>query len=668
MGAELTRRAGFRLLSGIRGGRVELVDSGRRFAFGPADAELRTRIEIHDPRAYRWALRGSTGLGEGYVEGLWSCDDLVSLLRIACRSLPPLDRLRARLQPLLRPAQEIGGLVPRNTRAGAARNISAHYDLGEPLFGAFLDPRLVYSCALFEGSETSLEDGQLAKLERVCTALDLGPDDHLLEIGTGWGGLAVHAAATRGCRVTTATISRHQHAYAVERVRAEGLADTVEVLLTDYRDLAGSYDKLVSIEMIEAVGWQYFPRFFGRCAELTRPGGAMFLQAIVIADDLYEQEKDARTFANKHVFPGGCLPSLKLIAELARASGIPWSAARTSLRTTPGPSSSGASASTGPGPSCGRSATTSVSRGCGTTTSPPRRRAFASGASATCSWCSRSRAGGRTATDGDRAHPHGKRRASPPDPRPRGVAANLGPRARAGRGRARRDRRRPAGVRRLARASRGRGADAGQPRRRDGRALRRARARRPHAAGNSLGAWVALELAKAGAAASVCAISPAGLWRRPLGPRRVDVRAWAARLGPLLPALLSSGRARAALLRSTVARPERLTAAEARALVGDWLSAPGYAAANREMRAHVFEHPELVAVPTTIAWGSEDRLVGPPKRERMPPGARYVVLEGLGHTPTWDDPPRIAELLLEASGGAQVGSGRSSPGQAPVAL
>ena len=302
---------------------MELVDSGRRFAFGPADAELRTRIEIHDPRAYRWALRGSTGLGEGYVEGLWSCEDLVALLRIACRSLPPLDRLRAGLQPVLRPAQELGGLVPRNTRAGAARNISAHYDLGEPLFGAFLDPRLVYSCALFEGTETSLEDAQLAKLERVCTALDLGPDDHLLEIGTGWGGLAVHAAATRGCRVTTTTISRNQHAYAVERVRAEGLAERVEVLLTDYRDLGGTYDKLASIEMIEAVGWQYFPRYFGRCAELTRPGGAMFLQAIVIADDLYEQEKDARTFANKHVFPGGCLPSLKLIAELARATGMP---------------------------------------------------------------------------------------------------------------------------------------------------------------------------------------------------------------------------------------------------------------------------------------------------------------------------------------------------------
>ena len=192
---------------------------------------------------------------------------------------------------------------------------------------------------------------------------------------------------------------------------------------------------------------------------------------------------------------------------------------------------------------------------------------------------------------------------------------------------------------------------------------------RPHVAGNSLGGWVALELAKAGTAASVCAISPAGLWRRPLGPRRVDAHRWARRLRPVLRLLLATRRGRAAVLRSTVARPERLPAREARGLVGDWLDAPAYDAANAEMRAHVFERPELVTVPVTIAWGTEDRLVGPPKPERMPPGSRYVELEGLGHTPTWDDPPRIAELLLTASAtGQSVGSGRSSPGQAPVAL
>ena len=188
---------------------------------------------------------------------------------------------------------------------------------------------------------------------------------------------------------------------------------------------------------------------------------------------------------------------------------------------------------------------------------------------------------------------------------------------------------------------------------------------RPHLAGNSLGAWAALELAKTGVAASVCGISPAGLWRRPLGPRRVDSHALALRLRPLMPLLLASRRLRTRFLRTTVARPERLTGAEAKGLVRDWLDAPGYAAANVEMRSHVFERPELVTVPTTIAWGTEDALVGAPRRERMPPGARYVELEGLGHTPTWDDPPRIAELLLDASA-QSVGSGRASPGQAPV--
>jgi cyclopropane-fatty-acyl-phospholipid synthase len=323
MSLDPTPRAMLRLLGRIDGGRLEVADGGELHVFGPSEAELRARVDVADRRAYRWALRGSTGFGEGYVDGLWDTDDLVALCRIACRNLPPLDRLRARFHPLLGRVQSLAGLVPRNTRAGADRHIAAHYDLGEPLFEAFLDPRLVYSCALFEDEDTTLEEAQLTKLDRACTALDLGRDDHLLEIGTGWGGLAIHAAATRGCRVTTTTISRHQHAYATERVRAEGLEDRVEVLLTDYRDLTGTFDKLASIEMIEAVGWHYFPTFFERCTALTKPGGAMFLQAIVIADHLYAQEKNARTFANKHIFPGGCLPSLELITELARRSGMP---------------------------------------------------------------------------------------------------------------------------------------------------------------------------------------------------------------------------------------------------------------------------------------------------------------------------------------------------------
>jgi cyclopropane-fatty-acyl-phospholipid synthase len=320
---EIARRALFRTLSAIRNERIEIAESGRRYAFGAAGARLRARIEVLDPRAYAWAMRGSTGIGEGYVEGLWRTDDLVALNRIACRNLPRWDALRRRVHPLLGRVQRAANLVPHNDREGSREHISAHYDLGNDLFEAFLDDRLIYSSAIFGDENPSLENAQLAKLERICDGLDLTEDDQLLEIGTGWGGLAMHAAATRGCRVTTTTISREQRAYALERIREAGLGDRIEVLLTDYRDLTGSYDRLVSIEMIEAVGWQYLPAFFRKCAELTRPGGAMFLQAIVCRDDNYETEKAAPSFSNKHIFPGGCLPSLELITRLAGESGIP---------------------------------------------------------------------------------------------------------------------------------------------------------------------------------------------------------------------------------------------------------------------------------------------------------------------------------------------------------
>ena len=321
--AELGRRAMFAGLARMRSGRLEIAEDGRSFGFGAPDSSLRARVEVHDRRAYPWALRGSTGLGEGYVEGLWSVDDPVALSRIACRNLGPLDALRQRLQPLIGPLQRAANLIPENSRAGARDNISAHYDLGNDLFEAFLDERMMYSSAVFDDPGATLEQAQLTKLERICDALELGPDDHLLEIGTGWGGLAVHAAETRGCRVTTTTISREQYARAGERIREQGLGDRVELLLTDYRDLGGSYDKLVSIEMIEAVGWQYFERFFAKCAELTRPSGAMFLQAIVIGDRAYESEKASRSFSNKHIFPGGCLPSQALITRLGAANGMP---------------------------------------------------------------------------------------------------------------------------------------------------------------------------------------------------------------------------------------------------------------------------------------------------------------------------------------------------------
>jgi cyclopropane-fatty-acyl-phospholipid synthase len=195
--------------------------------------------------------------------------------------------------------------------------IAAHYDLGNELFSQFLDPTMMYSCAVFETPEATLEAASLAKLERVCAKLELKPSDHVLEIGTGWGGFALYAAEHYGCRVTTTTISAEQHAYASERVRAAGLEDRVRVLMKDYRDVEigrdGAYDKLVSIEMIEAVGWEYFPTFFRRCSQLLKDDGAMLLQAIVIEDSAYEVEKAGKSFINTHIFPGGCLPSLHVI-------------------------------------------------------------------------------------------------------------------------------------------------------------------------------------------------------------------------------------------------------------------------------------------------------------------------------------------------------------------
>ncbi|HYI80702.1 MAG TPA: cyclopropane-fatty-acyl-phospholipid synthase family protein [Thermoleophilaceae bacterium] len=310
----IARRALFRLLSRLEGGRIEVLDAdGRRFGFGPPAAALHATVTVRDPAVYRHAFRGSTGLADTYMAGEWEVDDLVALFRITARSMGPLDRLRQRWHPLLHGAQRLARTVPRNDRWGSRRNIAAHYDLGNGLFELFLDPAMVYSCAYFESPDASLADAQTAKLDRICRALDLRPGERLLEIGTGWGALAIHAAREYGARVTTTTISKDQHDLAVERVRAAGLTDSVTVLLEDYRDLGGSYDKLVSVEMIEAVGWQYFATFFRRCSELLEPHGAMLLQAITIDDSAYEVEKASRSFANTHVFPGGCLPSLPVI-------------------------------------------------------------------------------------------------------------------------------------------------------------------------------------------------------------------------------------------------------------------------------------------------------------------------------------------------------------------
>jgi cyclopropane-fatty-acyl-phospholipid synthase len=264
-------------------------------------------------------LRGSVGLADSYTLGLWDTPDLVGVLRLAARNVGSLDGMRRRLAPLLVPGQRLRALARPTSRRRRRSDIAAHYDLGNDLFVRMLDPTMTYSCALFERAESSLEEAQTAKLERACRRLELGPDDRVLEIGTGWGSFALHAAERHGCHVTTTTISREQHAHATDRVRRAGLADRVTVLFSDYRDLRGRFDKLVSIEMIEAVGWRHTGHFLRACSKLLAPQGAMFLQAIVIDDRAYEVQKAAHSFTNQRIFPGGSLPSLdSLSRDLAR--------------------------------------------------------------------------------------------------------------------------------------------------------------------------------------------------------------------------------------------------------------------------------------------------------------------------------------------------------------
>jgi cyclopropane-fatty-acyl-phospholipid synthase len=309
-----SRRLALRALAGIRGGRLDLREpGGRQLTFGEAEADLAATVEVHSPRFYRAMLGGSVGLGEAYRDGIWDCDDLVAMVRIAARSLAPLDRWRRRLHPVLAPLQRTLWRVPRNSRRAARRHISTHYDLGNDLFALYLDESMMYSSAVFPTPEATLAEAQQHRLERICQALELGPDDHLLEIGSGWGTMAAYAASNYGCRVTTTTISREQREGALRRIQDAGVEDRVTVLLDDYRDLRGRYSKLVSLEMIEAVGWQYFDLFFRRCSELLEPDGLFFLQAIVIDDRLYEVEKAARSFSNTLIFPGGCLPSVEVI-------------------------------------------------------------------------------------------------------------------------------------------------------------------------------------------------------------------------------------------------------------------------------------------------------------------------------------------------------------------
>jgi cyclopropane-fatty-acyl-phospholipid synthase len=314
----LGRRLFLAKLAELRQGQLTVVDGTERLSFGRpgTDCALHPTIEILHPQTWAdVAFGGTVGGGESYLRGFWRCDDLTALIRLFVVNRATLQDLEGGAAIATAPLRRLLHFANRNSRDGSRRNIAAHYDLGNALFELMLDPTMAYSCAIFERPEATLEEAQLAKFERICRRLQLGPADHLVEIGTGWGGLAIHAATHYGCRVTTTTISREQHDYARAKIAAAGLADRIELRLDDYRELAGQYDKLVSVEMIEAVGHQYLDTYVAKCAALLKPAGAMLIQAITIQDQLYAAALRSVDFIQRFIFPGSFIPSVTAIVE-----------------------------------------------------------------------------------------------------------------------------------------------------------------------------------------------------------------------------------------------------------------------------------------------------------------------------------------------------------------
>ena len=317
----LGRRLFLSQLEKLQHGELTIVDGAERRTFGRCSAEcdLRVTLEVLHPQTYADAAFGGTvGGGESYIRGFWRADDLTALVRLFVANRDMMESVEGAASLLAAPARRLLHWANRNSRDGSRRNIAAHYDLGNDLFALMLDETMAYSCGIFERDDATLHEAQLAKFDRICTKLRLSPADHLVEIGTGWGGLAIHAASRYGCRVTTTTISKEQHEWAREKIAAAGLGDRITLLLEDYRDLRGPFDKAVSVEMIEAVGHQYLDAYTAKCAQLLKPDGAMLLQAITIQDQIYEQALKSVDFIQQFVFPGSFIPSVSAITDSFR--------------------------------------------------------------------------------------------------------------------------------------------------------------------------------------------------------------------------------------------------------------------------------------------------------------------------------------------------------------
>jgi cyclopropane-fatty-acyl-phospholipid synthase len=320
--SKVARKLVHNQLLSLHSGCLQIEEDGEVFSFGQSlqETELVARLVVHDVSCYGEIMTGgSIGAAESFMTGDWSSPDLTMLVRVMVRNIDILDQMEGGLALISKPLLKGFHYFNQNSAKGSRRNIAAHYDLGNDLFEAFLDPTMMYSSGIFPSADASMEEASLNKLKIICEKLQLTASDHLVEIGTGWGGLAIYAAKHYGCKVTTTTISQQQFNLAKQRVEDAGLQDKVTLLLEDYRDLkkdyAGKFDKLVSIEMIEAVGWKFYNTFFSHCSALLKPDGIALIQAITITDQRYDQARKDVDFIQRYIFPGSCIPSVTALVN-----------------------------------------------------------------------------------------------------------------------------------------------------------------------------------------------------------------------------------------------------------------------------------------------------------------------------------------------------------------
>ena len=309
----------------IKEGEITVIENSAHITFGEKTVNfpVKATIEVKNPRMYLDIVaKGLNGSADAFIKGWWTCDNLTNLVRIFTRNRDAANQFESGIANLAIWIMKLSHSCRRNNLKESLRNIHAHYDLGNDFFSTFLDDTRMYSCAIFNKPESSLHEASITKIDRICKKLNLSPADHLLEIGTGWGGFALHAAKHYGCRVTSTTISKEQFVFTENLIKENGLQDKVTILKKDFRQLDGQFDKLVSIEMIEAVGYKLYKTFFQKCSQLLKPEGLLVIQAITITDNLFEESKDFIDFIKQYIFPGSCIPSITALCTAATSSDI----------------------------------------------------------------------------------------------------------------------------------------------------------------------------------------------------------------------------------------------------------------------------------------------------------------------------------------------------------